>query len=289
MKAVAGIFFALLILNGSSLRAADAPAPASEAYALDRGISYLPSEVTAKDGYAASQCLLDLYRPSQVKDFPTVVYFHGGGLTGGSRSVPTALKERGWGVIGVGYRLSPKVQHPVYIEDAAAAVAWTFKNIGAYGGDPEKIFVTGISAGGYLTAMVGLDKSYLAKHDIDANQIKALIPVTGQMITHQTVRTEQGIEPSIRPTIDRFAPVYHVRNDAPPILSVTGGWEVDMRMRAEENLYFVSMLKLVGHKDVRQIVIEGADHGRCGRECWPHVIDFVEKNLAERGEEAKSR
>ncbi len=62
-------------------------------------------------------------------------------------------------MIGVGYRLSPKVQHPVYIEDAAAAVAWTFRNIASYGGDPDKIFVTGISAGGYLTAMVGLDKT----------------------------------------------------------------------------------------------------------------------------------
>ena len=192
------------------------------------------------------------------------------------------MTNRGWAVVGAGYRLHPKVQHPVYIEDAAAALAWTFKNIASFGGDPDKIFVTGISAGGYLTAMVGLDKDYLAKHGLDANRIAGLIPVTGQMITHQTVRKEQGVEPSkFRPTIDKYAPLYHVRQDAPPILCVTGGWEVDMLMRAEENLYFVSMLKLVGHKAVKHIVIEGADHGQCGAACWPHVIAFIEHRLAE--------
>ena len=100
--------------------------------------------------------------------------------------------------------------------------------------------------------------------------------------THQTVRKEQGVEPSkFRPTIDKYAPLYHVRKDAPPTLCITGGWEVDMLMRAEENLYFVSMLKLVGHKAVKHIVIEGADHGQCGAACWPHVIVFIEHRLAE--------
>ena len=277
----ANLLWASLFLSAivAPLRAESPAAPIE--YKLDTEIAYLPPSDDANTEYAQKQCRLDFYRPVGVKNFPTVVYYHGGGLTGGSRSIPKELKDRGWGVVGVSYRLSPQVSHPVYIEDAAAALAWTFKNVAAHGGDPTKIFVTGISAGGYLTSMIGLDKSYLAKHDIDANHIAALIPVTGQMITHQTVRKEQGIEPSkFRPTIDKYGPLYHVRADAPPTLCVTGGWEVDMLMRAEENLYFVSMMKLVGHKNVKQIVIEGADHGRCGRECWPHVIQFVEQTLA---------
>jgi acetyl esterase/lipase len=243
-------------------------------YQLHKGIAYLPDSTNDK-------CRLDLYRPTNVTGFPTVVYYHGGGLTAGKRAIPSALQNRGWAVVGASYRLSPQVKHPVYIEDAAAALAWTFKNIAARGGDPDKIFVIGTSAGAYLTAMVGLDKSYLAKHDIDADRIAALIPVSGQMITHQTVRKEQGIEPSkYRPTIDQFAPLYHVRKDAPPTLCITGGWGVDMLMRAEENLYFVSMMKLVGHTNIHHIVIEGADHSRCGKECWPHVTAFIEKTLS---------
>jgi acetyl esterase/lipase len=259
------------------------PIPATQGdYSLDEGIPYRPEATLSDDDGGAARCRLDLYRPTGVKGFPTVVYYHGGGLIGGKRSIPPALKERGWAVVGASYRLHPQVHCPVYIEDAAAALAWTFKNIESYGGDPSKIFVTGISAGGYLTTMIGLDKSYLAAHEIDPDRIAALIPVTGQMITHYTVRADQGIEKT-QPTIDRYAPLYHVRGDAPPILCVTGGWEVDMLMRAEENLYFVSMMKLVGHKRVRQVVIEGADHGRCGKECWPHITEFIEQTLAERG------
>lgn len=248
-------------------------------YQTEANVSYLSEAEAAESEYAAEQCRLDFYHPVGVENYPTIVYYHGGGLTGGKRGIPAALKNRGWGVVGVSYRLSPKVQHPTYIEDAAAALAWTFKNAEKFGGDPTKIFVTGISAGGYLAAMIGLDKSYLAKHEIDANQIAALIPVTGQMITHFTIRKELGIGEQ-QPTIDRYAPLFHVRGDAPPTLCITGDWEIDRSMRAEENLYFVSMMKLVGHKNVRQIVIPDADHGKCGKECWPHVIEFVEKTPA---------
>jgi len=285
VRAVGALMLAILTLCGASLTeqvVAAEPGAKEAKPAIVKGISYLPADDPSASDYAREMCRLDLYRPEGVKGFPTVVYYHGGGLKAGKRSVPSPLTNHGWAVVGVGYRLHPHVRHPAYIEDAAAALAWTFKNIESYGGDPKKIFVTGISAGGYLTSMVGLDKTYLAKHGIDANQIAGLIPVTGQMITHQTVRKEQGIEPSqFRPTIDKYAPLYHVRKDAPPTLCISGGWEVDMLMRAEENLYFVSMMKLVGHKAVKHIVIEGADHGRCGEKCWPHVIAFVETRLAE--------
>ena len=264
-------------------RAVDAEcAEARIEYKTEKDISYLSDGPDEATDYAKQRCRLDLYRPLGVKGFPTVVYYHGGGLWGGNKSIPAALRNKGWAVVAVNYRLHPKVRYPVYIEDAAAGLAWTLKNIESFGGDPKKVFLTGISAGGYLTAMVGLDKSYLAKHGIDANQLAALIPVTGQMITHQTVRKQQGVEPStLRPTIDKYAPLYHVRKDAPPTLCITGGWKVDMLMRAEENLYFVSMMELVGHKNIRHVVLEGLDHGGCGRECWPHVIKFIEKTLAE--------
>lgn len=276
---LAGCFSWLLAVSATP-SSAEAPLAKLE-YAIDKDVFYLPSDEPAVDDYAKEQCRLDFYRPVGVKDFPTVVYYHGGGLTGGKRSLPSTLKNLGWGVVTVSYRLSPKVQHPTYIEDAAAALAWTFKNVAKHGGDPNKIFVTGISAGGYLTAVIGLDKSYLAKHEIDANQIAGLIPVTGQMVTHATIRGELEVpDARTRPTIDKYAPLYHVRADAPPTLAISGGWEVDMNMRAEENLYFVSMMKLVGHKNVRHVVIEGANHGQCGAKCWPHVIEFVEKTLA---------
>ncbi|MFC1596506.1 alpha/beta hydrolase [Planctomycetota bacterium] len=279
---LAGLVCLGVVLPSTTAWAADDAIKSRAEYATDKDIFYLPGSPDEVSDYAKEKCRLDLYRPVRAKAFPTVVYYHGGGLSAGNKQIPSVLTNRGWAVVGVGYRLHPRVRHPVCIEDAAAALAWTFKNIESFGGDPAKIFVAGTSAGGYLTSMVGLDKTYLEKHGIDANRIAALIPITGQMITHQTVRKEQGVTPNkTRPTIDKYAPLYHIRNDAPPTLCITGGWEVDMLMRAEENLYFVGMMKLVGHKQIEQIVIEGADHGRCGKECWPHVTKFIEKILAE--------
>lgn len=152
------------------------------------------------------RCLLDLYVPQGIKDFPTVVWFHGGGLKNGERFIPQELKNQGLAVVA-GYRLSPKSKCPAYIEDAASAVAWTFANIEKYGGSKKKIFVSGHSAGGYLASMLGLDKRWLNAQGVDANQIAGLIPYSGQCITHFTIREERGIRDT-QPIIDEMAPSF---------------------------------------------------------------------------------
>ena len=144
--------------------------------------------------YMKERCRLDVYHPKHIKHFPTVVWFHGGGLKAGNRKVPEGLRGKGVAVVAVNYRLHPKVKSPAYVEDAAAAVAWTFRNIAKYGGSAKRIFVCGHSAGGYLTSMVGLDKRWLAARKIDANDIAGLIPYSGHTITHFTVRKERGID-----------------------------------------------------------------------------------------------
>ena len=132
-------------------------------YTIKKDISYYSKPL---DNYQEKRCVLDLYYPENTLNFATVVWFHGGGLSAGEKEIPKALKEKGIAIIGVNYRLYPKIKAPVYIEDAAASVAWVFKNIEKFGGDPNKIFISGHSAGGYLASMVGLDKSYLQAHDI---------------------------------------------------------------------------------------------------------------------------
>jgi acetyl esterase/lipase len=180
------IIFLLFIITALS-------AQSQQLYETVKNISYYDS-YNQNDTYLATQCTLDLYYPKGLKNFATIVWFHGGGLTGGSKEIPKALLDKGYAVIGVEYRLSPKVTAPLYIEDAAAAVAWTFQHISNYGGNPNLIFISGHSAGGYLGLMITLDKKYLKKYDIDANRIAALIPFSGQAITHFTIRKERGIK-----------------------------------------------------------------------------------------------
>ncbi len=228
-------------------------------YSLQKDIPYQTDYLRKTDPYIAERCVLDLYAPENRKEFSTIVWFHGGGLKNGNKSIPEGFREKGVAVVAVNYRLHPKVEAPVYIQDAAAAVVWVFENIETYGGDTSRIFVSGSSAGGYLTSMVGLDKRWLGAHGIDPNRIAGLIPLAGHTITHFTVRAERGIEDT-QPIIDELAPLYHVREDAPPILLITGDRELEMLGRYEENAYMMRMLRVTGHPDARIMELDGYGH-----------------------------
>ena len=226
--------------------------------------------------YMKERCRLDVYYPTDAKDFSTVVWFHGGGLKGGKRSIPKQLKEQGVAVVAVNYRLHPKVKAPAYIEDAAASVAWTIRNIEKYGGSSKRVFVSGHSAGGYLTSMVGLDKRWLAAHEIDADEIAGLIPFSGHTITHFTVRAERGIDGK-QPIIDDMAPLFHVRKDAPPLLLITGDRELEMLGRYEENAYLWRMMQVVEHPDTELFELDGFNHGQMAVPAHPLLLRFMKR------------
>jgi acetyl esterase/lipase len=238
----------------------------------ESGLSYRPD--SEPDVYARERCKLDVYHPVVGPSVATVVWFHGGGLTGGNRSIPSALKGRGIAVVAVDYRLSPKAKAPAYIEDAAAAVAWTFKNIARYGGDTNRIFLSGHSAGGYLASLVTLDRRWLAVHGVDPDRLAGLVPFSGQSISHFAIREERGLART-RPLIDDLAPVYHVRKDAPPILLISGDRNRELLGRYEESAYFWRMLKEVGHPSVELLELQGYDHGQMADPAFPLLLRFI--------------
>ena len=249
-----------------------ASSPAQLIYQTESGLAYRPD--SEPDVYARERCKLDVYHPVAGPSVPTVVWFHGGGLTGGNRSIPSALKGQGIAVVAVDYRLSPKAKAPAYIEDAAAAVAWTFKNIARYGGDTNRIFLSGHSAGGYLASLVTLDRRWLAVHGVDPDRLAGLVPFSGQSITHFAIREERGLART-RPIIDDLAPVYHVRKDAPPILLISGDRNRELLGRYEESAYFWRMLKEVGHPSVELLELQGYDHGQMANPAFPLLLRFI--------------
>ncbi len=262
----------LFLLNGS-LALAQESKPSATEYKTNTDILYRNGELT---DYMKERCRLDVYYPANVKDFPTVVWFHGGGLKGGNRSIPKQLKGQKIAVVAVNYRLHPKVKSPAYVEDAAAAVAWTFHNIEKYGGSKKRIFVSGHSAGGYLTSMIGLDKRWLAAFDVDADEIAGLIPFSGHTITHFTIRAERGIDGK-QPIVDDMAPLYHVRNDAPPLLLITGDRELEMLGRYEENAYLWRMMQVVEHPSTELYELDGFNHGQMADPAHPLLLRFISK------------
>jgi acetyl esterase/lipase len=262
-------FFALnLMVQAQSLTSA-------VSYKTELNILYRSGDKL--DDYQKERCKLDIYYPVNADSFATVVWFHGGGLTAGEKSIPERLKNKKLAVVAVNYRLSPKVKSPAFIDDAAAAVAWVFKNITKYGGDPKKIIVSGHSAGGYLTCMIGLDKHYLATYGIDANSIEKLVPFSGQMITHFAIRKERGIADT-QPVIDEFAPLFHVRADAPPLYLITGDRELEMLGRYEENAYMWRMMKLSGHQQTTLYELDGFNHGGMAEPAFDLLLKILKKN-----------
>ncbi|MCM1110343.1 MAG: alpha/beta hydrolase [Clostridium sp.] len=206
------------------------------------------------------RCLLDIHHPAdRSASLPVVVWFHGGGLMAGEREIPARLREAGYVVVGPGYRLLPQVGVDECIDDAAAAVAWVIDSIAAYGGDPSRIYLTGHSAGGYLTSMVGLDRSRLEPYGKSPDSIAGLIPMSGQAVTHFNHRRQQGLS-ELTPTIDATAPLFHVRPDAPPYIIITGDRELELYGRYEENAYLWRMMKLAGHPDVHIYELDGYGH-----------------------------
>lgn len=240
-------------------------------YKTENNISYYPENISNKDAYISSQCKLNFYYPTNVKNFSTVIWFHGGGLTGGSNELPKELLNENIAVVSVEYRLAPKVKAPAYIEDAAAATAWVFENIEKFGGNINLVFQSGHSAGGYLAMMITLDKKYLEKYKIDADQIAGLIPFSGQAITHFQIRKEKGIS-ELQPTIDEYAPLFHVRKDAPPIVLITGDRNLELFGRYEENAYLARMLELVKHPSVKLLEEDGFDHVSMAEPGFPLLL-----------------
>lgn len=259
----------VVLLTNSTLQA-DEPAPQSLSNILYR------HDDPQLDDYARERCRLDIYVPEGKQDFPTVVWFHGGGLTGGNKSIPARLKGQGIAVVGVNYRLSPKVKVEDCIRDAAAATAWVFRNIKDYGGRPEAIFVSGHSAGGYLTSMIGFDKRWLEEEGIDADDIAGLIPFSGHTITHFTARKEVGVGEK-QALVNDLAPLYHARGDAPPTLLISGDRELEMLGRYEENAYFWRMLKVNGHPDAVLLELDGYNHGQMADPAFPLLVRFVQR------------
>jgi acetyl esterase/lipase len=240
---------------------------------VEKGIPY--REAVADDGYARERCRLDLIAPAEGCDLPTVVWFHGGGMTQGSSEIPAALCGRGTILVGPSYRLSPRVKVATILEDAATAVAWTIKNVERYGGSPRRVYVSGHSAGGYLALMVGLDQRLLAVHGLEPNQLAGIAAYSPQAITHFAIRAERGI-PDTRPVIDEFAPLYHVRKDAPPILLMTGDREQEMLGRYEENAYLARMLRVVGHRQTTLRELPGVNHAGMAAAGHPVALQWLQ-------------
>ena len=189
--------------------------------------------------------------------------FRSGGLHGGDKSKALDVARRfaieGFGVVAANYRLSPAVKFSAHIEDVATAFRWTYDHLAKYGGDRERIFVTGGSAGGQLTILLTLDERYLKRHDLTSNNIRAALPISGLMDVSRAGPSRLGTVWDDDPTtLKKASPLSYVRKDARPILIMYADGESPERVR--QNLAMFDEMQEVGHRRMEIKVLKDRRH-----------------------------
>jgi len=169
---------------------------------------------------------LDIYRPKRASGAPVIVFFYGGSWQRGRketyRFVGRALARWGYVAVIPDYRVYPDVRYPGFIEDGAAAVAWTAARIAEAGGDPETIFLMGHSAGAYIAAMLAVDPAWTGKRDRNLpSRIAGLIGISGPYdflpIVDPRLQAVFG-----GPAVTETQPIAHVGRRPPPALLIAG-------------------------------------------------------------------
>lgn len=215
-------------------------------------------------------CKLDMYLPDK-ENFSTFVYFHGGGMVGGVRAdwkicgAMEGLVKNGYAFVSVEYRMYSEteetgVRFPDYLHDAAQAVAYVKKHLPALGGN-GKIYVTGSSAGAWLSAMLCLNDEYLKAAGVENEEIDGWIIDSAQMTSHFNVlRFEKGLDPRLQ-RIDEFSPLYYVNADMKFSKMLLLFYEKDMACRAEQNrLFYQAVLHFNKDADIEYRFLAG---GHC--------------------------
>lgn len=241
--AAAGLMMVSVIANG----------------AVTRDLGYLPGE----QQYADGRDRLDVHMPDGATNAPVVVFFHGGALMFGDKRQGDTVAERllplGIGVVAANYRLSPGVMHPAHVEDAAAALAWTVQNIAEYGGDPERVYVGGHSAGAYLAALLALDPAYVRARGINFEVIAGAVLISPFLYVEETAKerpkTVWGADPqdwlaaSVTP---------HVGPGKPPFLVIYA--DGDDGWRKAQNERFAQTMRDAGNPSAEVFELPDRDH-----------------------------
>lgn len=224
---------------------------------------------------------LDLYLPKGKKDYPLVLFLHGGGFSKGDRKDAAqfgeTLAKQGIGVAAVGYRLFPDAKHPQQIQDVAKAFAWLKSNAEKRGWRPDATFVAGHSAGAHLASLLGTDEQYLKAEKLSLADVRGVISLSGAYQVPEARKDVFGDEPARKAA----SPITHVKAGVPAFLLVYA--EKDSPGRDKQTKEFAAAL--IGVKGQVQVVeARDRDHGSLftkittGDSTGDSVIAFVQKH-----------
>ena len=231
---------------------------------------------------------LDVYAPQDAHGAPTILFIHGGSWQGGDKAghafVGESLARAGYVVGVMNYRLAPQNRYPSYVQDGAAALKWLRDHAGQFGGNPNDLFVSGHSAGGFNAAELVDHARWLAEVNVPVSSVRGVIGIAGpysyDFRQYQSrVAFPEGGHP------DDIMPDRHIRPDAPPHLLLVA--EKDTVVHPQNALNMEAALQKAGIP-VQRVVLPRLNHvtimGAVARNLtWlggtrAEIIRFVEAN-----------
>jgi acetyl esterase/lipase len=256
-------FLAVPAVAGAALWAAvSATSPLTVFNALvpvDRGVS----RVAEGEAYGADpRQRLDVYRPAAGPGgLPVIVFCYGGSWDSGSRTLydfaGRAFAAAGFVTIVFDYRLVPAARFPAFVEDTAAAIAWAHRNAARFGGNGDRIFLVGHSAGAYNVAMAALDPRYLSAVGLDHAVVAGVAALAGpfDFLPFDDPSTIAAF--SQWPDAAETQPVDVVQPGAPPFLLITG--DSDRTVYPRNSLRLAERLRAVG-AGAQVVILKGLGH-----------------------------
>ena len=203
---------------------------------------------------------LDVYLPENSIN-AVLIYFHGGSLEFGSKACANIFAEflckNGISVVSADYRMYPFAKFPDFINDSADAVAWVFKNKILFK-NCNNIFISGSSAGAYLSMMLCFNTKYLCQAGVNPDYISGYIHDSGQPTSHFNVLKEYGTN-SKRLIVDETAPLYFVGIEKQYPLTMFIVSDNDIPGRLEQTQLLVATMKSFGYNEskINYLIMHG--------------------------------
>lgn len=233
----------------------------------------------------APRQVLDVYAPEGARGAPVALFIHGGSWTGGDKAeyrfAGDSLARAGYVTLVMSYRLAPAFRYPAYVQDAALALRWARENAAAFGGDPDRLFVVGHSAGAFNAVEAVMNERWLREAGVPIASVRAVVGLAGPYDYDFRPLPSRNAFPEGADPAD-VMPSRHVRADPPPTLLVVA--ERDQVVAPENALRMEAALRARG-ADVTRAVVPGVDHytvvGALARNAQflgrvrPLVLDFM--------------
>lgn len=161
--------------------------PIHKIMSQQKNIPYLDS---TSGSFHPQRNLLDMYWPAVTENCPVLIFIHGGTWISGSKDMYAALGDnfasKGMVTAIINYRLGDIASYSQMADDCAAAVKWVYENAKRYNGNPNRICISGHSAGGHLAALVTLDQAYFNKLHM-VNPVKACLLIDAFGLNMETI------------------------------------------------------------------------------------------------------